>query len=263
MEKKSIKDFITTVRDSLRDGLQAARSKGIPRKVLAVVFGIIAASFVFVLLFKALDSLLNAFSRFVEEHFPSIAAAAAGGSFLVLRHNEKAEAQRKAQAQQRSELDQQRTRFAKGCYNRIGKFLFAEIATAPNFTDLTSCGRPQRPDDMGNERMDAFVINGVIYLRYSLPKMVSDTLDTKMISSVIQGLMDQRIKCGGLSPFMSPGENTHLFVDSVEDMQTYVSLTLVLDFDDKYIQQRAYQNAMNDILAREQANTVLKDSDYD
>ena len=62
---------------------------------------------------------------------------------------------------------------------------------------------------------------------------------------------------------MSAGENDHLFVEKVEDMATYVALTLVLDFDQTYVQQLAYQQAMNDLLSREKADMTLKDSDYD
>lgn len=46
-------------------------------------------------------------------------------------------------------------------------------------------------------------------------------------------------------------------------MATYVALTLVLDFDQTYVQQLAYQQAMNDLLSREKADMTLKDSDYD
>ena len=152
----------------------------------------------------------------------------------------------------------QRQRFAKGCYKRIGNFIYSQICTMPNFPDLTSLNRPLRPEDMGNERMDAYVINGIIYLRYALPKSVSEQLDTKLISSVIQGLFDQKIRTGGLVPFMSAGENDHLFV-----VEVGVALTLVLDFDQTYVQQLAYQQAMNDLLSREKADMTLKDSDYD
>ena len=263
MEKKSFKDFVTHIKESLQGGLETARSEGIPKKIAAIVFGMIALSLVFVLLLRALDVLFNAISQFVNQHFPSIAAATAGGSFLFMRHNERKEAQRKAMQKQQSESDVQRQRFAKGCYKRIGNFIYSQICTMPNFPDLTSLNRPLRPEDMGNERMDAYVINGIIYLRYALPKSVSEQLDTKLISSVIQGLCDQKIRTGGLVPFMSAGENDHLFVEKVEDMATYVALTLVLDFDQTYVQQLAYQQAMNDLLSREKADMTLKDSDYD
>ena len=52
-------------------------------------------------------------------------------------------------------------------------------------------------------------------------------------------------------------------MDKVEDMRTSVSLTFVLDFDDTYIQQAAYQQAMNDMIARENSERSLKDHDYD
>ena len=89
MEKKSFKDFVTHIKESLQGGLETARSEGIPKKIAAIVFGMIALSLVFVLLLRALDVLFNAISQFVNQHFPSIAAATAGGSFLFMRHNER------------------------------------------------------------------------------------------------------------------------------------------------------------------------------
>ena len=116
---------------------------------------------------------------------------------------------------------------------------------------------------MGNERLDAYVLDGVMQLRFALPKITSELLDTDLIRSCIQGLVDQKIRTGGLSPFIAAGENHYLYVDKVEDMRTYVSLVFVLDFDDTYIQQAAYQQAMNDMIARESADQSLRDSDYD
>ena len=45
-------------------------------------------------------------------------------------------------------------------------------------------------------------------------------------------------------------------------MQTYVSVTMVLNFDENYILSKQYEEAMADIWEREQGNRTLKDSDY-
>ena len=39
MEKKSFKDFVTHIKESLQGGLETARSEGIPKKIAAIVFG--------------------------------------------------------------------------------------------------------------------------------------------------------------------------------------------------------------------------------
>ena len=45
-------------------------------------------------------------------------------------------------------------------------------------------------------------------------------------------------------------------------MKTYVTLTLVLSFDDSYIQRVAYENAMTEVLNQTYGSRTLQDSDY-
>lgn len=261
--KEKLKKIVNMVKEKGTNGLEKARSSGTAKKVVTVVGAFLTVVIVLIVCVKALSYLMTSVYNFVDTHFFGVAASAAGISYLVLQHNEKMAKQKKLEAEKQAGLDNQRQRFVKGCYKRVGHFLFTNIFTAPNFQDLTSCSRPIRPEDMGNERLDAYALNGVMYLRFSIPKTTSELLDTELIRSVIQGLCDQRIKTGGLSPFIAAGENQYLYVDKVEDMRTSVSLTFVLDFDDTYIQQAAYQQAMNDMIARENSERSLKDHDYD
>lgn len=63
MEKKSFKDFVTHIKETLQGGLETARSEGIPKKIAAIVFGMIALSLVFVLLLRALDVLFESMKK--------------------------------------------------------------------------------------------------------------------------------------------------------------------------------------------------------
>lgn len=246
----------------LKDGLEKARSTGTARKVLIAVAGLSAAILMAFIILKALGSLFDAIYAFVDRHFFGIAASGIGGGYLINRRNEKRSKIEDERKRQKAALDNQRTRFARGCYARVAQFLYANICATPGFQDLTSCTRPIRPADMGNERLDAYSQQGVMYLRYSLPKMTTELLNTAMIKSTMQGLIDQSIRTGGIAPFIAAGENRYLHIDKVEDMQTYVSLTFVIDFDDQYIQQAAFQSAMNDMITRDNSLRQLEDNDY-
>lgn len=111
--------------------------------------------------------------------------------------------------------DAQKERFAKGAYTIVGRFLFTEIANAPNFKELCSCDRPIRVEDMGSPSLDSYIRSGIIYLRYALPKVCVDPLDVNMVKSVLQGLVDQKIRTRGLPPLISVGDDHFLYVDKV------------------------------------------------
>jgi len=159
-------------------------------------------------------------------------------------------------------MDSQKERFCKGAYTIIGKFLFSEICNSGNFSELTSCQRPIRPEDMGNADLDSYTYMGTMYDRYTIPKINADSLDTSLVASIIQGLIDQKIRTRGLPPLIERGENRHLYVDKIEDMTTYINATFVLDFDDLYVQKLAYDNAMAEVINRSAANRALEDIDY-
>lgn len=156
----------------------------------------------------------------------------------------------------------QKERFAKGAYRIIGKFVFTEIANAPNFKELCSCERPIRVEEMGTPNMDSFVRNSIIYLRYALPKVCVEPVEVNMVKSVFQGLVDQKIRTRGIPPLISVGDNEHLYLDTVEDMRTYLLITFALDFSDSYIQQIAYDHAMTEILGKSDGNVTFNDPDY-
>lgn len=261
--KEKLKKIVTMVKEKGMNGLEKARSSGTAKKVVTVVGAFLTVVIVLIVCVKALSYLMASVYNFVDTHFFGVAASAAGISYLVLQHNEKMAKQKKFEAEKQAGLDNQRQRFVKGCYKRVGQFLFTNIFTASNFQDLTSCLRPYRPQDMGNETLDAYTLNGVMYLRFNIPKATNELLDTNLIRSVIQGLCDEKIRTGGLSPLISAGKNQYLYVDKVEDMVISVALIFVLDFDDTYIQQVAYQQAMNDVIARENSERSLRDNDYD
>lgn len=261
--KERIKELASQITEKGVNGLEKARSSGTVKKTVTIIGGFLAVTVVLILCVKAVSYLMTSLYNFFDRHFFGVAASAAGISYLILRHNEKVAQQQKQDAQKQVGLENQRQRFVKGSYKRVGHFLYTNIFTSPNFSDLTSCSRPVRPEDMGNERLDAYVLDGVMQLRFAVPKITNELLDTELIRSCIQGLVDQKIRTGGLSPFIAAGENHYLYVDKVEDMRTYVSVIFVLSFDDIYITQAAYQQAMNDLMARESADQSLRDSDYD
>lgn len=261
--KERIKEFVSQITEKGVNGLEKARSSGTVKKVVTAIGGFLALTVLLLVCVKAISYLLTSLYNFFDRHFFSVATSCVGVAYLILRHNEKVAKQQKQDAQKQAGLENQRQRFVKGSYKRVRHFLYTNIFTSPNFSDLTSCSRPVRPEDMGNERLDAYVLDGVMQLRFAVPKITNELLDTELIRSCIQGLVDQKIRTGGLSPFIAAGENHYLYVDKVEDMRTYVSLIFVLSFDDTYITQAAYQQAMNDMIARESADQSLRDSDYD
>lgn len=115
---------------------------------------------------------------------------------------------------------------------------------------------------MGNADLDSYTYMGTMYDRYTIPKINADSLDTSLVASIIQGLIDQKIRTRGLPPLIERGENRHLYVDKIEDMTTYINATFVLDFDDLYVQKLAYDNAMAEVINRSAANRALEDIDY-
>lgn len=257
-----LKDFCNTAKDTIECGLEKARSAGILRKSLMVVAGVIAIAVILIVFFKAMGLLLDSVYNFIERHFFAIAASCAGGSYLFYRHSEKKAERAQAQRERTRANDLQKERFAKGAYHIVGRFIFTEIANAPNFKDLCSCERPIRVEDMGTPNMDSFVRNGIIYLRYALPKVCVEPVEVTLVKSVLQGLVDQKVRTRGIPPLIGIGDNSHLYLDKVEDMRTYLHITFALDFSDSYIQQIAYDNAMAEILGKSDGNSTLKDPDY-
>lgn len=259
----SLKEAVRKIKESLRIGLETARSKGIIRKSLLGFAAIMAIVAVLIILLKAMGILFDSIYRFVDRHFFGLAASCAGGSYLIYRHNEKKAEKARMQMEMNRATDAQKERFAKGAYTIVGRFLFTEIANAPNFKELCSCDRPIRVEDMGSPSLDSYIRSGIIYLRYVLPKVCVDPLDVNMVKSVLQGLVDQKIRTRGLPPLISVGDDHFLYVDKVEDMKTYIHVTFALDFSDRYIQQIAYDNAMAEVLGRSGDNGTLRDRDYD
>lgn len=260
--KDKLDQVFSDVCPVLKEWLEKARVNRLPQKVLKCFGGLAVSIILIIMLINGLSYLFNTIYKFIDRHFFGVATLVAGGGYLAYRHDRKKAERMKLIAEEQRGLDSQKKRFLRGCYSRIALFIYSEICTAPNFAELTSCQRPLRPEDMGNKELDSYALNGIMYVRFSLPKMSTELLKTSMVSSVIQGLIDQRIKTGGLQPFIQAGENHYLYVDKCEDMQTYIVLTLVLSFDDTYIQQIAYQNAMNDVIERQNTIRQPEDNDY-
>lgn len=260
--KESIKKFWNSAKETVTNGLETARSTGLPRKIILVLLGAASCILVVILFMKALGYLFDSIYSFINRHFYGVAATAAGSSCVALQYYKKKEEREKKMAELQQGSDAQKDRFCKGCYQTIGGWLYSRIFTAPNFTALTSCQRPLQPTDIGNPQLDAYTHRGIMYHRYMIPKVDTENLDTSLICSAVQGLIDQHIRTNGLPPLIERSENNMLYVDKVEDMKTYVTLTLVLSFDDSYIQRVAYDNAMTAVLNRTYGNRSLEDSDY-
>lgn len=256
------KELFSTIKDTTEAWIEKAKSSGLFHKSLLGVAGFIAVSVLLIVVCKVMGVLLDSVYNFVERHFFAIAASCSGGSYLVYRHNEKKAEQAQVQRERTQANDMQKERFAKGAYRIIGKFVFTEIANAPNFKELCSCERPIRVEEMGTPNMDSFVRNSIIYLRYALPKVCVEPVEVNMVKSVFQGLVDQKIRTRGIPPLISVGDNEHLYLDTVEDMRTYLLITFALDFSDSYIQQIAYDHAMTEILGKSDGNVTFNDPDY-
>lgn len=260
--KESMKKIWNSAKETATNGLATVRSTGLARKVLTVVLGITAGGVFVFLLLKALGYLFDTVYAFVDRHFFGVAAIATITSCLALEHNKRKDARAQMAADMQRGVDAQRERFCKGCYLMIGNWLYSRILSAPNFNALTSCQRPLNPTDIGNADLDAYVYRGIMYHRYTVPKIDTENIDTALIKSAVQGLIDQHIRTSGLPPLVERSENNKLYVDNVEDMKTTVVLTLVLTFDDSYIQRVAYDNAMTEVLNRTYGSRTLEDSDY-
>lgn len=260
--KKKLSNTLSNVKKIVINGLETARSTGLHKKA-AIVIAVIAFSVVALnLLIKMLNNLFDAAYVFFDKHFFGVAGIVTAGAYLMCKHNERKEEQRKLRIAEQKGVDSQKQRFCKGAYTIIGRFLFSEICNSGNFSELTSCQRPIRPEDMGNADLDSYTYMGTMYNRYAIPKVNAEPLDTSLVISIIQGLIDQKIRTRGLPPLVERGENRHLYVDKLEDMVTYIEITFVLDFDDLYVQKIAYDNAMAEVLNRSAANRTLDDADY-
>ena len=260
--KESIKKTWNSVKETVANGLETARSTGLPKKIVMVIAGLSFSILAVFLLLKALGNLFDAVTIFIDRRFFGVAGTAIAGSYMICRHNERKEERKRLRIAEQRGMDSQKERFCKGAYTIIGKFLFSEICNSGNFSELTSCQRPIRPEDMGNADLDSYTYMGTMYDRYTIPKINADSLDTSLVASIIQGLIDQKIRTRGLPPLIERGENRHLYVDKIEDMTTYINATFVLDFDDLYVQKLAYDNAMAEVINRSAANRALEDIDY-
>ena len=260
--KESLKKFWNSAKETVMNGLETARSTGLPRKVILILLGAFSTFIAIFLLMKALGYLFDAVYSFVNKYFWGVSATAAGGSCVALQYYKKKEDQERKKADLQRGSDIQKDRFCKGCYQTIGNWLYSGIFSAPNFSALTSCQRPLRPADMGNPTLDAYTYHGIMYHRYMIPKIDTENLDISLIRSAVQGLIDQHIRTNGLPPLIERSENNMLYVDKAEDMKTYVTLTLVLSFDDSYIERVAYENAMTEVLNQTYGSRTLQDSDY-
>lgn len=262
MDKTKIVESWNKIKSSVKDGLETARSHGVPKKIVIVIGGISLFILSAFLLLRILGNLFDAIAIFVDRHFFGVAGTLAAGSWIVSWNQKRKEEKARLLLEKQKGADSQRERFVKGAYPFIGRFLFSEICTAPNFADLTSCQRPIRPEDMGVPELDSYIYHGIMYCRYSLPKMRSEFVDISLLKSILQGMLDEKIRTRGLPPILPRGNNRGLYIDKVEDMQNYVSVILVLNFDDNYVSQIAYENAMNEVINRSQQNKILEDIDY-
>lgn len=64
-----LKDFCNTAKDTIKCGLEKARSAGILRKSLMGVAGVIAIAVILIVFFKAMGLLLDSVYNFIERHF--------------------------------------------------------------------------------------------------------------------------------------------------------------------------------------------------
>jgi len=84
-----IKKIWHTAKETATNGLETARSTGLPRKIILVLLGVASCIIVVILFMKALGYLFDSIYSFVNRHFYGVAATAAGGSCIALQYYKK------------------------------------------------------------------------------------------------------------------------------------------------------------------------------
>lgn len=261
-----MKDKIKKIYDSAREKFSAfcswAADQKLPYgllKAFVIVAAFIIAGFV---LIKFLGFLYDSIYRFVNRHPLGVGLTAAGGGCFFLKYLKIKEESERHKAEQQRGWDQQKASLYKGCYETIATWLYTHVCAQPSFEELTFLRKPIRPDDFGSKDLDVYLQDGLAHFRFSIPKVSFDPINVRQTASVLQGMIQQQLRTYGLPPILQRTDCNKLIVEKVEDMNTIVFMTLILDWDDIYLKQRMYENTLVELAARDSNSCPPTDRDY-
>lgn len=262
--KDKIKEMTATVKEKIILLIEKGRKYEIFQGIMqGLLIGAVLCASVF-LITKVLDYLFNAAYSFLDRHFFGCASLMTGVAYLIYKHSEKKTLRAKQLLAEQKGQASYKKKFCEGFYENLGKLLYVNVCSVPNFSDFTSCQRPIRVQDMGNKKYDAYIdIEGNMCNRFALPKLSLEPVKVREVSSILQNILDQQVKVRGIPPVIPIGEeNKYVFVTSIEDMSTYLLITFILDFEDVYLKQSRYEQAMSAALRESTGNATLDDYDY-
>lgn len=260
--KDKMKEQFIAARKKASELYAQANAHKLPQGILKAL--VIVAAFIITgfLVAKLLDMLYTSVCNVIDRHPLGVGLTAAGGGCFFLKYLQIKEESNRRKAEQQRGWDQQKKSMYRGCYDTIAGWLYSRVCSQPNFEDMTSLKRPVHPKDFGNKDRDTYLFDGLAHFRFSIPKSSPDALNTKLLASVLQGLIKQQIEIAGLDPILRRSDPDKLIVKEVEDMYTYVQLVLILDFDDLYLKQHMYENALVEIAERDKQTAAPVDRDY-
>jgi len=260
-----IKTIFQSIVTYVKDGISKARSKGVRKKIMLVLFYAFFGIAVLLLFIKLASYLFSVLYEFINQHFLGLAAIGGTIGYLIHRKKERDRIRKKREQEEITARDKVRSRFAEGSYDKIRGFLYTTVFVEPNFEALTGLYRPINPMELGNERTNTYIKNGVIFHQFRIPKAAMEDIDVTLVTSVIQSLLDKKISVYGIPSIISPIHSTHndiLMIHSIKDLKTYVDLTTALTFNGEYEEQASYDRAVSDFLSNTNSDRTLKDSDY-
>lgn len=243
-----------------REWLSKTEGLSIPPSVIKtflVILAVIIAGFVIIRLFEAL---FTSFKQLIDRHPVGVGATAVGAGFFGTKLYQIREESKRRMAEQQRGWDTQKKNLYRGCYEVIATWLYTHVCGQSTFEDLTSLRRPIRPEDFGDKDRDVYLYDGLAHFRFSIPKSSVEPLNIRHVTSVLQGMIQQQLRIYGMSPILQKADCNKLLVKEVQDLNTVVFVTLILDWDDIYLKQKMYENTMAEVEALSAPETF--DNDY-
>ncbi|MEY8356730.1 hypothetical protein AALB39_25730 [Lachnospiraceae bacterium 54-53] len=248
-----------------KDGLLKARSNGIHKKIAIVLFYAACGIAVMLILIQLASYLFSVLYGFINQHFFGLAAVGGTISYFLHRKKERENLRKKQELEEIAAKDKIRSRFAESSYDKVRNFLYTVVLVEPNFEALTGLYRPINPMELGDGRTNTYIKNRIIFHQFRIPKTAMEDIDTTLVTSVMQSLLDKKIGTYGIPYMISPTHSAHndiLMVHSIKDLKTYVDLTTALTFNGEYAEQASYDKAISEALFRTDVDRTLEDSDY-
>lgn len=261
-----IKSSLQSLTESIKKGHSKACSNGVYKKIGIMLLITVGAFFATYILERITTYLFYAITEFVQTHFLGVSIGALCVIYLRLTYLEKRDQRKKEEQERVLARDRIKLKFSQGAYEQVKKFLFLQILNEPHFESLTGLYRPLNPAELGSPHMGVFIRDSLIHLQYRIPKTCLDDVNVSLLNSVIQSIIDQKIRVQGipgiLSPTLSANRSDILMISDISDMKTHIVLICVLTFNGEYAEQAAYERAMIDSLNTSTVERSLDDYDY-